>query len=133
MEWSQIPVYTIGVGMVASMGLLIFMSGAKGHRILTPRTAILSHRYFGIQFGNYSALIATRIGEDLTHQRIVNHYLQHSNIKTEKELNHKLLRDTDTWLTPEQAKEYGLTDIIETDKKIAYPFFRLKNKKASYK
>ena len=125
-EWSPLPVYTTGVGMVASMGLLIFASGEKGHRVLTPRTSVLSHRYFSLIGGNYSSLVAARVEEDLMHQRIVNHYIQHSAIKTEEELNAKLLRDVDTWLTPEQAVEYGLADIIQTDRKRPYPNYKIK-------
>ncbi len=54
MEWSRLPVYTTGVGMVASMGLAIFMAGEKGQRVLTPRTSVLSHRFSGMNAGNYS-------------------------------------------------------------------------------
>ena len=45
MEWSRLPIYTTGIGMIASMGLLVFMTGQKGRRVITPRTSILSHRY----------------------------------------------------------------------------------------
>src|SRR4051812_26572110 len=36
MEGSKIPVHTVGLGQIASMGLNIFIAGAKGHRTLTP-------------------------------------------------------------------------------------------------
>jgi ATP-dependent Clp protease protease subunit len=114
MEWSKIPIYTTGIGMIASMGLLIFMTGAKGHRVITPRTSILSHRFYGRKDGNHSSLIASRKEEDLEHLRIVQHYLSYSNINAQKELEHYLLRDVDTWLNPQEAVEYGLADIIET-------------------
>lgn len=126
MEWSRIPVYTTGIGMIASMGLLVFMAGEKGHRVLTPRTSILSHRYAGGVIGNHSQLVASRKEQDLMHQRIINHYLQHTALKTEKELNAKLLRDVDTWLTPEEAVAHGIADIVETDRKVQYPNYKLK-------
>jgi ATP-dependent Clp protease protease subunit len=50
MEWSRIPIYTTGIGIVASMALLIFMTGEKGRRVLTARTSILSHRFSGASF-----------------------------------------------------------------------------------
>lgn len=125
MNWSTIPVYTAGIGMVASMGLLIFMAGEKGHRVLTPRTSILSHRYTGFSMGNHSQLVARRVEEDLMHQRILNHYMQFSNLKTEEEINQKVLRDVDTWLTPEQAVEYGLADIVQYDTRTTYPNYRI--------
>ena len=121
MEWSQIPIFTTGIGVVGSMGLLIFMSGEKGKRVITPRTSILSHRYSGISFGNHSQLVATRREQDLMHQRILNHYIQHTNLKTEEKICSNLLRDVDTWLTPEQTIEFGIADIIQNDMKIKYP------------
>lgn len=125
-EWSKIPVYTTGIGRIASMGLLIFITGEKGHRVLTPRTSILSHRFSALEFGNYSQLIAQRKEDDLMHQRIINHYFQHTKITTEKELNEKLLKDIDTWLTPEQAVEYGIADLIQEDIKKSYPNYKIK-------
>jgi ATP-dependent Clp protease protease subunit len=40
MRGSAIPIRTIGLGQIASAGLLIFISGDKGQRILTPNTSI---------------------------------------------------------------------------------------------
>src|SRR5512138_95473 len=82
MEWSRIPIYTTGIGMIASMGLLIFMTGEKGRRVITPRTSILSHRFSAFNFGNHSQLIASRKEEDLEHERILRHYLDYSCIKS---------------------------------------------------
>jgi ATP-dependent Clp protease protease subunit len=113
MEWSRIPIYTTGIGMIASMGLLIFMTGEKGRRVITPRTSILSHRFSAFNFGNHSQLIAGRKEEDLEHERILQHYLTYSNIKDKVALENYLLRDVDTWLSPDEAIQHGLADIIE--------------------
>ncbi len=121
MEWSKLPIYTTGIGMVASMGLMIFIAGEKGKRILTPRTSILSHRYVGGHIGNHSQIIAARVEEDFMHKRIVTHYSQHSALKTEEELNKHLLRDVDTWMTPDKAVEFGLADVVEVDRKNPIP------------
>jgi len=99
--------------MIASMALLIFMTGEKGHRVITPRTSILSHRYSAFSFGNHSQLIAGRKEQDLEHERIINHYLSYSGIKSREELERFLLKDVDTWLMPEEAIQYGLADVIE--------------------
>ena len=71
MKWSRIPVYTTGYGMVASMGLIIFMAGTKGHRVVTPRCTMMSHRFWTMTGGNYSGLVARRKVEDLTHQAVL--------------------------------------------------------------
>lgn len=119
MEWSRIPIYTTGIGMIASMGLLVFMTGEKGHRIVTPRTSILSHRYSAFSIGNHSQLIASRKEQDLEHERILSHYLNYSSIKSREELEKLLLRDVDTWLTPEEAVRFGLADAVESVRKTA--------------
>jgi ATP-dependent Clp protease protease subunit len=113
MEWSRLPVYTTGVGMVASMGLAIFMAGEKGQRVLTPRTSVLSHRFSGMIAGHYSDLIARRKEEDFLHERLIRHYMEHTSLKTPEEVESVLLRDVDAWLTPEEAMEYGIADRIE--------------------
>lgn len=113
MEWSRIPIYTTGIGMIASMGLLVFMTGERGRRVVTPRTSILSHRFSAFSFGTHSQLIAGRKEEDLEHDRIVQHYLTYSNMASQDELEKYLLRDVDTWLTPDEAIQYGLADLME--------------------
>ncbi len=113
MEWSRIPIYTTGIGMIASMGLLLFMCGAAGRRVITSRTSILSHRFSWISAGNHSQLLANRKEEDLEHKRIVEHYLQYTALKDQAELEEKLLRDVDTWLSPEDAMQYGIVDVVE--------------------
>ena len=113
MEWSRLPVYTAGIGMVASMGLLVFMAGEKGRRVITPRTSILSHRFSSISVGNHSQLLAGRKEENLMHERIVHHYLQYSDIGEKEKLEETILRDVDTWLSPTEAVDFGIADIIE--------------------
>jgi ATP-dependent Clp protease, protease subunit len=117
MDWSRLPVYTTGVGIIGSMALCVFMAGEAGRRVLTPRTSILSHRFSGFNWGNHSELVARRREEDLMHHRLIDHYLRHTGLNTEEEVVEKLLRDTDTWLTPSEAIELGIADIIQQDRK----------------
>jgi len=117
MRWSKIPIYTIGLGLIASMGLLIFMAGEKGHRIITPRTSVLSHRFYAQIKGTHSELLAFRKEEDFLYKRIINHYLEFSKIKTKTELEKKLLKDVEIWLTPEETVKFGLADIIQNDRR----------------
>ena len=74
MKGSKIPIRTIGMGMIASCGLLMFISGEKGKRILTPNTSILSHQYSWGTYGKEHELFAQVKEYDLTTERIVNHY-----------------------------------------------------------
>jgi ATP-dependent Clp protease protease subunit len=113
MEWSQLPVYTSGIGEIASMGLMVFMTGERGKRMITPRTSILSHRFSGRTGGNHSQLVACRKEQDMVHERIVRHYLDYTSVGTREELENTLLQPVDSWLSPEDALRYGIADIVE--------------------
>ena len=119
MDWSRLPIFITGIGIVGSMALAIFMAGEKGRRVLTPRTSILSHRFSALNWGNHSELVARRREEDLMHRRLLDHYLRHTALSTEEEVTNTLLRDVDTWLTPEEAIKYGIADVVQADRKPA--------------
>ena len=121
MEWSRLPVYTTGVGKIGSMALAVFMAGEKGHRVVTPRTSVLSHRFWACSCGSQSELIARRKEEDLLHQRLIRHYIEHTSLKTEEEVAAKLLREVDTWLTVEEAVEFGIADVIQGESGVVRP------------
>ena len=62
MKGSKIPIHTVGLGMIASCGLLLFMSGEQGHRVLTPNTSILSHQWsWDPQLNNIGARFYHRV------------------------------------------------------------------------
>lgn len=112
MDGSRLPVHTVGLGMIASAGLMIFMAGTKGKRILTPQVEILSHQYSNVEFGKEHELIASRRANDLTSERILMHYMKHTGL-TEKEIRKNLLPPEDVWLSAKEAKKYGLCDKIK--------------------
>lgn len=113
MEWSRLPVYTTGFGLVGSMALVLFMAGAPGHRVLMPHTSLLSHRFWVTGEGSHAELVERRRHEDWMHQQLVTHYLHHTRLRTEAEVVERLLRPVDTWLTPVEAVELGLADRIQ--------------------
>ncbi|MDZ4695811.1 MAG: ATP-dependent Clp protease proteolytic subunit [Deltaproteobacteria bacterium] len=113
MAWSRLPIRTTGLGQIASMGLMVFMAGTPGHRVITSRVSILSHRFSWWAVGNHSELLMQRKEIDLTHQRILAHYRQHTRLKTDDAIQTHLLRDVDSWLTPDEAVKFGIADIIE--------------------
>lgn len=112
MAWSQVPIYTTGMGLVGSMGLAVFMAGCHGHRVLTPHTSLLSHSFSASGAGTRSELVARRKQEDWMQERLLAHYLRHTSLKTAAEVGTRLLQDIDTWLTPEEAVAMGLADRI---------------------
>ena len=112
MRGSGIPVRTIGIGEIASAGLMIFMAGKKGERVLTPNTAILSHQYSWGSSGKHHELISAAKAFDLTSSMLVNHYKKCSNLSEDK-IKKILLPPHDVWLSPDEALKYGLCDVIK--------------------
>ena len=112
MKGSKIPIRTIGMGMIASCGLLMFISGEKGRRILTPNTSILSHQYSWGTYGKEHELFAQVKEYDLTTERIVNHYKKCTGL-SEKDIRKYLLPPQDVWLSAKEAKKLGLCDKIQ--------------------
>lgn len=109
---SAIPIRTIGLGQIASAGLMIFIAGHKGMRMLTPNTSILSHQYSWGAYGKEHELFATVKEFDLTTAKMIEHYKKCSGI-TEKKIREVLLPPQDVWLSPQEAKKLGLCDDIK--------------------
>ena len=112
MKGSKIPIRTIGMGMIASCGLVMFISGTKGRRILTPNTSILSHQYSWGSFGKEHELFAQIKEYDLTTERMISHYKKCTGL-SEKEIREYLLPASDVWLSAKEAKKLGLCDEIK--------------------
>lgn len=112
MKGSAIPIRTIGLGQIASAGLMIFIAGDKGHRILTPNTSILSHQYSWGAIGKEHELFATVKEFDLTTKKMIAHYKKCTGLK-ENEIREMLLPPQDIWLSAIEAKKLGLCDEVK--------------------
>lgn len=112
MRGSAIPIRTIGLGQIASAGLMIFIAGTKDNRILTPNTSILSHQYSWGAIGKEHELFATVKEFDLTTKKMISHYKKCTGLN-EKKIRETLLPPQDVWLTPHEAKELGICDAIK--------------------
>jgi ATP-dependent Clp protease protease subunit len=111
MRSSRIPIKTVGLGSVGSAGLLIFLAGTPGRRLLTPNTSILSHQFSWGSDGKAHELFATMKEFDLTHRRMVEHYKKCTKLG-EEEIKSKLLPPHDVWLSAEEALALGVCDFI---------------------
>ena len=111
MRASAIPVRTIGLGMIASCGLLLFISGKKGRRTLTPNTAILSHQYSWGSVGKEHELFARVKEFELSSERMLRHYKKCTGM-SEKKIKEILLPPEDVWLSAEEAVKHGIADAI---------------------
>jgi ATP-dependent Clp protease protease subunit len=111
MRSSKIPVKTVGLGSIASCGLLIFMAGAAGRRILTPNTSILSHQFSWESEGKSHELFATIKEFELTQKRMVTLYRDATGLEDDV-IRKVLLPPQDVWLSAEEALEYHICDAI---------------------
>lgn len=112
MRGSAIPVRTIGLGQIASAGLMIFIAGEKGQRILTPNTSILSHQYSWGAIGKEHELFAQIKEFDLTTKKVIDHYKRCTGLP-DKKIREVLLPPQDVWLSPIEAKKLGLCDDVK--------------------
>jgi len=112
MRGSKIPIHTIGLGMIASAGLMTFIAGEPGCRIITPNTSILSHQWSAGTWGKEHELVATRRQFELTTSRMISHYRKCTKL-SEKVIREKLLPPQDVWLSADEAKEYNLVDHVK--------------------
>jgi len=111
MKSSSIPIKTVGLGSIASCGLLIFLAGAKGHRILTPNTSILSHQYSWGSDGKHHELFAITKEFGLAQERMIAHYKDCTGL-SEAQIKDTLLPPHDVWLSSAEALDLGICDYV---------------------
>ncbi|GBD29960.1 ATP-dependent Clp protease proteolytic subunit [bacterium HR32] len=109
MQHIQPDVATICVGMAASVGALLLAGGAKGKRGALPYSRIMIHQPWGGAQGQ-AVDIAIRAKEVIELRKILNEILaRHTGQPLER-----IERDTDRdfYMSAQQAKEYGLIDVV---------------------
>lgn len=109
---SKIPVHTIGLGSVASMGLFILIAGKKKQRVLTPNTLVMSHQWSGMAGGKEHELVASQKEHALITSMVMRHLTKHTGM-SEKKIRKHLLPPSDVWLDAYQAKALGICDIVK--------------------
>jgi ATP-dependent Clp protease protease subunit len=111
MRSSLIPIKTVGLGQIGSAGLLIFLAGSRGRRLLTPNTSILSHQFSWGSDGKVHELFATMKEFELTQKRMVEHYKTCTGLD-EAEIRTALLPPHDVWLSAQEALALNICDAI---------------------
>ncbi|WP_279221835.1 ATP-dependent Clp endopeptidase proteolytic subunit ClpP [Clostridium sp. JN-1] len=114
MQYIKPDVSTICIGMAASMGSFLLCAGAKGKRYSLPNAEILIHQPLGGFQGQ-----ATDIG--IHAKRILEIKKKLNTIYSERtgQTLERIEKDTerDNFMSPEEAKNYGLIDEVITKKK----------------
>ena len=104
MKGSKIPIHTVGLGCIASCGLLLFITGEKGHRVLTPNTSILSHQFSWGNWGKEHELFAQVKEFELSTKRMLDHYKKCTGLN-EEEIREHLLPPEDSMVVCKRSKE----------------------------
>lgn len=114
MQYVKCDVSSLCLGMAASGAAVILASGKKGKRFALPNAEILLHQVMG-EAGGQATEIEIAAKQILRVKKQLNQILaKHTGqpiTKISKET------DRDFWLTPEEAKEYGIIDEIIKNKK----------------
>lgn len=111
MRTSRIPIKTVGLGVVASAALMIFIAGAKGRRILTPNTSVLSHQFFAGHSGKAHELFATMKEFELAQARMVHLYRDCTGLE-ESKIRQVLLPAQDVYLSANEAVKFKICDHV---------------------
>jgi ATP-dependent Clp protease, protease subunit len=111
MECSKLPIKTVGIGNIMSMGVLIFAAGKKGHRVMTRNTTIMAHQFSSGTEGKFHELMATLKGDLYMRHQFIEHFKRHSTMD-EKTINAVMFGKSDEYLTPAECKRYGIVDHI---------------------
>lgn len=109
MQYISPDVQTIGIGLQASMGAFLLSSGAKGKRFALPHSKVMIHQPSSGTQGK-----VTDMEIDLKEGMAVKEMLAALLAKNtgQKLAKIKIDMERDYWMTPDEAKAYGLIDEV---------------------
>jgi ATP-dependent Clp endopeptidase proteolytic subunit ClpP len=112
MQFIPCDVKTVCFGMAASMGSFLLAAGTKGKRTSLPNSRIMIHQPLGGAQGQATD-VRIQAREILFMREVLNQHLADATGQTTEKIKEDC--DRDNFMTPEEAKTYGLIDtIIET-------------------
>ena len=109
MQYIKPEVKTLCIGQAASMGSFLLAAGAKGKRYSLPNSRIMVHQP-SAGFQGQATDIEIHAKEVLSLKKRLNEIYSRHTGKTVDEVKTSLERDN--FMTPENAKEFGLIDMV---------------------
>ena len=111
MQFLNAPVATMCMGMAASMGAFLLAAGTPGRRRSLPNARIMIHQPSGGSYGT-AADIEIQAKEILNARERLNRILaEHTGQDLERIAEDV---DRDRFMSPEEAQDYGLIDLVVT-------------------
>lgn len=109
MNYIKSPVSTIGMGLVASMGSVLLAAGTKGKRFVLPNTQVMIHQPMAGAKGQITDMEIQLTQFQKNKKSLVKQMAEFTGRK-EKEVFDAMERDN--WMTPNEAKDFGLIDEV---------------------
>ena len=109
MQYIRPKISTVCIGQAASMGSLLLAAGEKGMRYSLPNSRIMVHQPSGGYQGQATDIMIHAQETQKLKDRLNQIYVQHTGQKL-KAVENALERDN--FMSPEEAKEWGLIDEI---------------------
>jgi ATP-dependent Clp protease, protease subunit len=111
MQYIKPDVMTIGIGLQASMGAFLLSSGAKGKRFMLPHSKVMIHQPSSGTRGKVTDM-EIDLKEGISVKEMLAEILaKNSGQKLDKV---KIDMERDYWMSPKEAKDYGLIDEVIT-------------------
>ena len=109
MQYIKAPVSTLCIGQASSMGSFLLAAGEKGKRFSLPNSRIMVHQP-SAGYQGQATDIEIHAKEILSLKKRLNKiYAKHTK-KSEEDI--KVALERDNFMTPEEAKEFGLIDQV---------------------
>ena len=109
MQYIKPPVSTLCIGQASSMGSFLLAAGEKGKRYSLPNSRIMVHQP-SAGFQGQATDIEIHAKEILSLKERMNKIYSKHTKKSESEIKKALERDN--FMTPSEAKEFGLIDSV---------------------
>ncbi len=109
MQYIRPKISTVCIGQAASMGSLLLAAGEKGMRYSLPNSRIMVHQPSGGYQGQATDIMIHAQETQKLKERLNQIYVSHTGQKL-KTVENALERDN--FMSPEEAKEWGLIDEI---------------------
>ena len=110
MRYVRSDVQTICFGMAMSMGAILLAGGTRGKRVALPNSKIMIHQGHTSGFEGQATDIEIRAREILALQRRIEELMAADTGHTVERIHEDTQRDN--FMSPEQAREYGLIDHV---------------------
>lgn len=114
MQHIRPDIQTICLGQCASMAAILLAGGTKGKRFALPSSRVMIHQPWGGVTGQATD-INIQAKEILRLKNMVISYFAKDTNRTEEEVKKDMERDF--FMSSEQAKQYGIVDIVMVGKK----------------